>query len=675
MSRVRRAGAALLVAGMSGLCAAGSAAATTPSPPAGAPAVESAPASVTGLSPQLPASVQAASAAPHSHWVPEKAIYGTASRNDITVIGAGGTPIRVNEIYPTLADGQPAPGKFPVVLTMTPYGKGQGGSSAPGSAQTASGGSATGGPDDYLVQRGYINVVEDVRGTGDSGGSFGLFDPIQTQDAIKVLHWAAALPNSDGRVGTYGPSYLGIDQLLLAGAVGRHSPLKAIFPMVPANDIYRDTSFMGGLMDSEFDLAYLGLTTALNQGNPAIDGLSDTGLLAQLAQLELTHANSVFGYDAALTAGILGGGDPAYDQNYWKARSPQTTIANVVRNGIPAYIVGGEFDIFQHGEPLDYVALQNAWDHRPTTAPMLARQRTTGRYQLIDGPWEHLNASSVDVNALELEWFDTWLKGERTGMAKTPTPMHYYDLGTGNYTESATFPFANAHPSTLYLNAGGTLTDTAPTQSGSDTLLWSPVGGICGRSVDQWSMGAISIPASEAGILAPCVSNDAPSTLEPTQRSYTTAPLTRAETIAGPLTATVDMTANTTDTELVAELEEVTPDGSAFPITQGALLGSQRAVDPRRSWTVGGATLLPYHPYTRAAAQPVVPGQMTRYQVEIFPTLITVAKGDRIRLTLATADTPHLTPVPGDLEKMIGGVYSVAHSPADPSSLTLDLIP
>ena len=86
-------------------------------------------------------------------------------------------------------------------MTMTPYGKGQGGSSTPGSASSPSSGAATGGADNYLVQRGYIEVVEDVRGTGDSNGSWGLFDPIQQRDAIKVLGWAAHLPHSNGTVG------------------------------------------------------------------------------------------------------------------------------------------------------------------------------------------------------------------------------------------------------------------------------------------------------------------------------------------------------------------------------------------------------------------------------------------------------------------------------------------
>jgi hypothetical protein len=206
------------------LAAASPAVATSPSTPPGAPAVESAPSSLMGLDPELPAGVIAASAAPGSKWEPGNAVYGTASIDDIPIAGAGGTTIRVDEIYPTTASGAPAGGKFPVLLTMTPYGKGEGGSSSPGSAQQPSAGSAIGGADDYLVERGYIEVVMDVRGTGDSDGEWGLFDPVQQQDAIKVLDWAARLPDSTGDVGTYGPSYLGIDQLLLAGAVGKGSP-------------------------------------------------------------------------------------------------------------------------------------------------------------------------------------------------------------------------------------------------------------------------------------------------------------------------------------------------------------------------------------------------------------------------------------------------------------------
>ncbi|MGZ4165755.1 MAG: CocE/NonD family hydrolase [Solirubrobacteraceae bacterium] len=673
--------------------------AVVPSPPAGAPAVESAPSSLVGLSPQLPPDVIAASASPGSRWTPEKPAYGTASTNDIAIKGAGGTTIRVNEIYPTTPAGTPAAGPFPVLLTMTPYGKGRGGSSSPGSAASPSSGAATGGADNYLVQRGYIEVVEDVRGTGDSNGSWGLFDPIQQRDAIKVLNWAARLPHANGRVGTYGPSYLGIDQLLLAGAVGPHSPLKAIFAMVPANDIYRDTSFMGGLLDFEFAETYLGLTGALNTANPLTDTASDPTLLSDLAGIEADHANGLATYHAAQTTNILTGGAEAYDGSYWQARNPQNVLARVAANHIPAYMIGGEFDIFQNGEPLNYAELQNAWAHRSVTAPMLPGQRASGRYQLIVGPWEHINGSSVDVDPLELEWFETWLKHEKTGMARTPTPLHYYDLGSGRFNETTTYPFTGATPARLYFGAGGTLTPTAPSAgvtgalpgspplpvgslpgppplpiATSDTLVWSPSGAPCGRPIDQWSMGAVSIPAGTAGFLAPCASDDRLSQAGPWATTYTTAPFTHDATVAGPITATVYASATTSDTQLVAEVEEVTPSGASYPLTEGALLGSLRAVNASRSWTAGGMTVLPYHPYTQAAATPVTPGSMTEYQIQIFPTLATIAGGDRLRLTLSTTDTPHLTALPPELPTLAGGVYTISRSATAPSSLTVELL-
>jgi putative CocE/NonD family hydrolase len=699
-------GAALTLGGALSVCLVGAAVSTAPAsavappPPPGAPAVESAPASMVGLTPQLPASVISASAAAGSHWKPERATYGTASTNDIAVKGAGGTTIRVNEIYPTTASGQPAKGPFPVLLTMTPYGKGQGGSSSAGSATSASGGTATGGADNYLVKRGYIEVVEDVRGTGDSNGSWGLFDPIQQQDAIKVLNWAAQLAHSDGRVGTYGPSYLGIDQLLLAGAVGPSSPLKAIFPMVSANDIFRDTSFMGGLLDFEFDETYLGLTGGANMVNPIGDAASDPALVSDLAGIEADHANGLASYHAATTENILSGGPEAYDGSYWQARNPQNVLARVVANRIPAYLIGGEFDIFQNGEPLNYAELQNAWAGRSATAPMAPGQGTTGRYQLIVGPWEHLNGSSVNVDPLELEWFDTWLKGEKTGMGQTPTPLHYYDLGSGQFNETSTYPFTGATPTRLYFGAAGTLTSSAPSPTGaakpttgpslpgvgslpipslpspgaSDTIVWSPSGAVCGRPIDQWAMGAISIPAGSAGLFAPCADDDQATQAGPWAITYTSAPFAHRATVAGPVTATVYARSTTTETQLVAELEDVAPNGSSYPLTEGALLGSVRAVDAGRSWTAGGMTVLPYHPYTQTSVKPVTPGAVTEYQIQIFPTLATIPSGNRLRLTLSTVDTPHLTPLPKQLPNLTGGVYTISRSSSAPSSLTLELL-
>src|SRR5437763_3329238 len=203
-------------------------------------------------------------------WSPEPATYGIVEQQNVPVTMSDGTVLRVN-VYSPAINGQAAPGPFPVLLTQTPYGKDAG----------AAAGGAT-GEDTYLIERGYIDVVADVRGTGDSQGQFGFFDPPQQQDGATLVRWAAALPHSDGKVGLYGDSYLGINQLLTVGQLGPGSPVKAIFPIISGNDLYRDTAFDGGLVDLEFGALYVGLTGSLNVVNPVAENPQDPLATLQL---------------------------------------------------------------------------------------------------------------------------------------------------------------------------------------------------------------------------------------------------------------------------------------------------------------------------------------------------------------------------------------------------------
>jgi predicted acyl esterase len=376
--------------------------------------------------------------------------------------------------------------------------------------------------------------------------------------------------------------------------------LKAIFPMVSANDLYRDTSFMGGLIDFEFDETYLGLTAGTNTANPIGDTASDPTLLSDLAGIEADHANGLANYHAAQTVNVLTGG----------------------RSGLRRVLLAG--------------AQPGAAPDRLQPDPGLPDRRRV----------RHLPARRAD---------QLRRAAERLGSPERDR--------------------ADAAPTRFYLGAGDTITRTAPPRTAtSDTITWSPVGGVCGRPIDQWSTGGISVPAGTAGFLAPCVSDDQLSHLGPSTISYTSAPFTSPEAVAGPITATMFASSTTPETELVAELEDVTPSGASYPLTEGALLGSLRAVDPSRSWTADGMTLMPYHPYTQASARPVPTGAVTEYQIEIFPTLATTGAGDRLRLTLSTADTPHLTPRPEQLPELAGGVYTVSRSAATPSSLTVELL-
>ena len=112
------------------------------------------------------------------------------------------------------------------------------------------------------------------------------------------------------------------------------------------------------------------------------------------------------------------------------------------------------------------------------------------------------------------------------------------------------------------------------------------------------------------------------------------------------------------DAEVVATVEDISPGGASRPLTTGALLASHRALDGRSSWRLHGATIVPYHPYTRQAARPLKPGRATALDVELYPTLARIARGHRLRLTVVTAAT-HLHPSPVQLAGLAGGLYDV----------------
>ena len=645
-------------------------AASAPLPDAAAPARDA-----EGAVEDIPASVLAGSArrppAPLPPWVPEAPIYSVITQVNVPVRMADGTVLRANILSPASA-GQQAPGPFPVLLTQTPYGKG------------------AFGADLYLVQRGFIEAVVDVRGTGASHGSWGLLDPVQIADGVTLVHWAAGLPHCNGRVGLFGASYLGINQMLTAAAVGPSSPLKAIFPILAASDIYRDLAVMGGLLDREFDTVFLGITGSDNLAGPAreaaVEGVQTTSP-QDLAGAELEHLDGLRASHAGYLAELETGGERAFDGPYWAARRPRNALAGIVANGIPAYLIGGWHDLFQRGEPLNYAGLQNAWAHRPVTAPMAPNQRVTGRYQLLMGPWYHYVPTGEQLELLQLEWFDTWLRGEPTGMGDTPTPLHAYELGTHNVLHGTAWPPAHATGERWFLGPGrtetassvndGSLTPAPPTEDGEDAIAFSAASEPCAAPIEQWSGGALSgALGSAGGPENPCVHDDRAAETGPTALTYTSAPLPRPVMLAGPIGVTLFASSTTKDCEWVVTVDDVAPDGSSTALTEGALLGSMRALDAGQTWWgADGAAILPVHLLTAASVQPVTPGAMTRYDVEVLPTVAAIGAGHRLRLTISTSDTPHLVPTAGELAGLLGGVYHLEHARALASYVELPLGP
>jgi len=607
-----------------------------------------------------------------STWTPRPAQYGEGVTRDVKITMRDGVQLAADVHYPTNPDGRPATGPFPVILSETPYGKELVGQEI---LDTFS------GYEPYLVRRGYIDVIVDVRGSGGSQGIITLFGADEAADSKEVIEWASTLPNANGNVGMTGESYLAINQLFAAAAVGPDSPLKAIFPIDAANDPYKDLFMQGGLLNIESSAPLLGIYAAFPLINPVLEAAIDPPTIATYGPLIKQRLQALqTGFAVPTLASILTGGDRAHEDAYWRDphRLPASALPAIVANGVPAYLVGGLYDVFQRGAPLNYAGLQNAWAGRPAHRPMLPDQPVTSRYQLLMKPHYHTNANvgEPDLNPIQLAWFDHWLKGEDTGIEQTTTPLHLVQPD-GLRREARRFPLDQTSGHTMYLGAGGTLTAGKPASTGADQLAFTGVSLPCDRSTEQWGLGVLELALAQLplGLGDPCADQDlVPASVGPGRLDYTSPPLTHDTVLAGPITASIFATANTTDTEWIAKLSDVGPDGRSVDLTQGELAGSHRALDEERTWrNRAGDPVLPHHPDTRASKAAVVPGALTRYDIEIRSTFATLEAGHRFRLTLMSSQSPHLIPVPTDIGNFVGGRYEVQRSPAAPSSLQLPL--
>ncbi len=588
-------------------------------------------------------------------WAPGPELYGHVVTNDVPVEMEDGRILRAAIYTPTvLGTDDPAPGEFPVILVQTPYGK----------TVSAFG---VGAVNPYLVHRGYIGVAVDVAGTGGSEGQSMLFGEQEAKDGAELVEWAADLPGSNGNVGTLGGSYLGIDQVFTAAAVGPDSPLKAIFPIVTASDPYRDLFVAGGIVNMESSLGLIAGYFGLRTLTPPAERPTD---LFDALRLMLEHG--LAGIPFELTTGLdaLFQQGRVYDGPYWQERAPQRVLQQVVDNGIPAYIVGGQYDVFQRGEPLLYSGLQNAFSGRSVWEPMAPGQAATPRYQLLTGPWDHGNAGAgLDLDRIQLQWFDHWLKGLDTGITDTTKPMHVVDTAGGAYDLSG-YPDASVTPTAYHLQPKSGLAPALPTTTtGAATVAWKGISLSCQRSLNQWGAGVFR-DAYEA-----CRQYGLLSMPQPGDAHFDTAPLTQPMKLAGPVGLRLQATSTRPEAMFVVTLQDVAPDGKVIDITAGALLGSARAIDPAKSWPgVDGVYQLPYHPHTKAAEQAIKVGKVTTYDVELRSAYTTVPAGHQLRVLVQTGDLPHLLPPPMKLLDLLLGVYAIQTNKLHPSTLSLPIL-
>ena len=591
-------------------------------------------------------SVSTSADAATSTWKPRPEQYpSTTIESDLAIPTSDGTVLRGNLIRPVDASGKVVTKKLPTIITITAYNK---------NLQGQAGG-LLGADPTYLVKRGYAQLTVDARGTGSSGGTWCAFCSREDKDFGEVVTWAGKQPWSNGSTGMSGPSYMGISQIFAAGA--RPKGLKAIFPQVPGADVYRDVVASGGALDVGFIPLWIGLVNGTAIIPPALTSSNPVLGIGTL----LTHllGNGAFSVNLLLTA--LGGGEPAYDGDFYTQRSPINVASKI---DVPTFFVSGEYDLFQRGTPLLYENL------RKRGVPT----------KMIVGPWDHLQASAgTDLDKagygtlgeLQLRWFDRYVKGlpDPTLDSDIP-PLTYHQLGTGAWTKGTDVVAPGSKATSYRLSGSAPVAGTAGLTTGKavdgvSPIAPIPVQGLCTRSTNQWTAGLLRQVLPDF----PCFTdNQYNDRLGPV---FETAPLTKPVTIQGQVNARIyASTVGAGDGMLSVALEDVAPDGKVSRLTGGWQVISMRALDTSRTRYLDGKVIQPYHPFTKASKKPLSPGQVVPVDVEIFPTAAKILPGHKLRLAVQAFDVPHLLPTLGDLLGSLS-VIQVHTSAQYPSELTL----
>lgn len=569
---------------------------------------------------------------------------------NVPITMSDGTVLRANVFLPSTS------GRYPTLLTVTGYNKDA--LNPPGTECDGEQGLAGDEPD--LAEHGYAVMVMDDRGTGASGGKWESWGQRTQEDYKEVLTWIQAQSWSDGNVATTGESYMGITSLLVAEAdaarvkEGKRRAVKAIWADIPMADAYRDVTFQGGSLNASFIPLWLGLVSGLSALPPSSLSTNPT----EAAEIYLEHLLSNIEFSGTHVVGASLGEEAAYDGPFYRLRSPVVHAGEIK---VPVVIQGGWWDLFQRGEPLLWESLKHSRDRVLFMSP---------HYHITEGP-------PLEDPNLKVEWFDHWLKGVENGAQKTP-PVNLYPINGTHWEHFKRFPLPHTKYQRLYLSGepsgsggislhDGSLTSAPPSAEGGDTEPLLPASSPCSRETAQWTAGAGAIP--------PCETDNA--TYEATALTYTTAPLTGEMKFSGLITGSLWAKLSTTDATLVAVLSEVEPSGASNQITAGFLMASQRAIDPSLStyttYHKERLMIRPWHPFTKESQQPVEVEKPTEYTVEIYPTSVIIPAGDRLRLTIGTANTFSDVPSEPVLGQELGGTLTMLHGGPYASNVLLPM--
>ncbi len=542
-------------------------------------------------------------------------------------------------------------GTYPVALTRTPYGKDFTTSSPILDALR-------------MARAGYIVVIQDTRGRFASEGDW---IPLinEAEDGYDTVEWAAALPGSNGNVGMWGASYFGFTQWMAAAQQPPH--LKALMPAITWADARDGNTFRGGAYE-------LGINVDWYLKAIAFDVLTKRLANAPLPEKMQTLGTLIYEINRLHTEGYfslpLKDFEPLVRLNLAPERAELVENPNSREHAkplsimefydqvpVPAYNIGGWYDIFLQG------TLQNFSDLRANGSTPEVRQN-----KLLIGPWAHVHTSNVvgemdfgfganlsfinvqtDLTGLTQRWFDYWLKGIDNGILNEP-PVKLFVMGANLWRDEHEWPLARTQYTPFYLHSGGLLSTDLPEDEAPDHFLYDPASPTPTRG------GALLMhPLFYAG-----VKDQRPVEQREDVLTYTSEPLETNTEVTGPVIVKLWAASDALDTDFVARLVDVHPDGFAQNLTDGIIRARYRNGD---------------------TPELLEPGTAYEFTINLWSTANLFKAGHRIQIDVASANFPRWdrNPNTGDPFGMSAAMrpaqQTILHDTVHPSHVILPLIP
>ena len=258
-------------------------------------------------------------------------------------------------------------------------------------------------------------------------------------------------------------------------AAPRPPLLKAIFPILPMGDGYRDMVFPGGQNNVGFIPFWLVLVSGSALIPPSYALSGDPDDLARGLETLASHALAFPGFDLQFELDAMAG-EEAYDGPRWKTASPIEVVDQVT---VPTFIVGGLLDIFQRGEPLVYERLKT----RVPTGCCWGR----GPHDRGEG----LPATASRGSTRSPRWLDRYLEEVDTDVKTIPKVTQYVS-GEEHFATRPTGPSRASHPRACTCAAARSsrqLRRSCP--EAPESFLQNPISGVCTQSTSQWSAGLL----------------------------------------------------------------------------------------------------------------------------------------------------------------------------------------